>query len=136
MQTQTTIDEARLARVEVLLKGAHEPPNGTFAACAMEAVAYVAGEKWSDHPECVSPVIGGFMRSWNDGLPNDADRTRLLLPLIPKIINTRDEALERRRATMAADWLIRGVLMIFGISGSKQPGCDLHHSASHRSMSA
>jgi hypothetical protein len=47
------------------------------------------------------------MRPWNDGLP-DADRSRLLLPLIPKIIGTKGSAaLETRRANMAADWFIR-----------------------------
>jgi hypothetical protein len=65
--------------------GAHTP-NGTF--CLLEAVAYVAGEKWSDHPACVSPVIATFGRSWNDSLPDNAARDRLLKPLIPLMIGT------------------------------------------------
>jgi hypothetical protein len=74
----------------------------------MEAVAYVAGEPWSDHPCCTCPVITAFMVAWNDGLPNDDDRTRLLLPLIPALVGTRGSpALETRRANMAADWYIR-----------------------------
>jgi hypothetical protein len=101
------LDEARLARITELKSGAHRPPNGHFAACAMEAVAYIAGEPWSDHPECACPVIAAFMRMWNDGLP-DGERTTLLLPLIPKLVGTRgSEALEERRSLMAADWLIR-----------------------------
>ena len=57
--------------------------------------------------ECVCPVIGAFMRSWNDSLPDDR-RTALLLPLIPKTIGTRgSDALANRRAAMATDWLIR-----------------------------
>jgi hypothetical protein len=48
------------------------------------------------------------MRVWNDGIPDDAERTTLLKPLIPKLINTRgSKVLESRRATMAADWLVR-----------------------------
>jgi hypothetical protein len=72
----------------------------------MELASYVAREPWSDHPECVSPVIGGFLRSWNDNLP-DEDRTRLLLPLLPRILNTAAPELEERRSLMAADWLVR-----------------------------
>ena len=88
-----------------LKSGAHSP-NSTF--CVMEAVAYVAGEPWSDKPECACPIISSFLRSWNDALPTDADRDRLLKPLIPKLVNTRgDKALEEKRALMAADWLVR-----------------------------
>src|SRR5262245_64601994 len=73
----------------------------------MEAVAYVAGEPWSDSPQCACPVISAFLRTWNDGL-NDADRNRLLKPLIPRLVGTRgSKAVEERRSMMAADWLIR-----------------------------
>jgi hypothetical protein len=101
----TTIDQTRLARIKTLKHGSHD--NLRSGACVMEAAAYVAREPWSDHPECVSPVIGAFLRSWNDGLPSNAERDRLLMPLIPRIIDTRNAALEERRACMAADWLIR-----------------------------
>src|ERR1700685_3688163 len=88
-----------------LKSGAHSP-NSTF--CVMEAVAYVAGEPWSDHPECACPVISTFLRSWNDALPTDADRDRLLKPLIRDLVGTRSTAeVENRRATMCADWLVR-----------------------------
>ena len=94
----------RFARIDTLYSGSHEA-NGKM--CAMEAVAFVAGEPWSDHPECSCPVIGAFMRAWNDGLP-DKDRTKLLLPLIPRLVGTRgSKKLEERRALMAADWLVR-----------------------------
>src|SRR5712664_2641057 len=73
----------------------------------MEAVAFVAGEKWSDNPECACPVISAFLRSWNDGLPTDADRDRLLKNLIPRLVNTRNKSLEEKRSLMAADWLVR-----------------------------
>ena len=96
--------EERLAHFGPLAAGAHEP-NGK--ACVMEAVSFVAGEPWSDHPECACPVISSFLRSWNDGLPDD-ERDALLRPLIPRLIGTRDfAALETRRSFMAADWLVR-----------------------------
>ena len=108
MPETLTIDETRLARVTTLKGGSHQPPNGEFAACVMEAVSYIADEPWSDHPACTCPVITAFMVNWNDNLPSDEDRARLLLPLIPKLIGTRgSKALKNRRATMAADWLIR-----------------------------
>src|SRR5204862_189506 len=74
--------------------------------CVMEAVAYVAGEPWSDAPKCVSPVIGQFLRSWNDSL-SDSDR-QMLKPLIPKVVGTRTSADdEQARAWIATDWLAR-----------------------------
>src|SRR3546814_10282733 len=85
--------------------GGHDDINGGM--CVMEAVAYVAGEPWSDNPECACPVISSFLRSWNDGLPDD-ERNELLRPLIPLLVGTRgDKGLEERRALMAADWLVR-----------------------------
>jgi hypothetical protein len=99
-------DAQRLAQITTLKEGSHE--DFETGACIMEAVAYVTGEPWSDHPACACPVITTFMISWNDALLSDEERTRLLLPLIPKIVGTRgSEALESRRATMAADWLVR-----------------------------
>ncbi|MBA2125090.1 hypothetical protein DLM45_02465 [Hyphomicrobium methylovorum] len=104
--TDTQIDTNRLSQITVLGEGSHTSFDDGL--CAMEAVAYIAGEPWSDHPACACPVIAAFMRSWNDGLPSDEDRNRLLLPLVPKLVGTRaTPEIEQRRATMAADWLIR-----------------------------
>lgn len=101
----TTILLERLEAVTALASGAHA--DGSVQMCAMEAAAWIAGEPWSDHPECVCPVISAFMRSWNDSLPDDK-RSALLLPLIPSTIGTRGSAaLASRRATMATDWLVR-----------------------------
>ena len=87
----------------VLQCGSHSP-DSTF--CVMEAVAYIAGESWSDRPVCASPSISGFLRKWNDGM-NDEDR-QILKSLVPKLIGTRgSDALEQRRYMMAFDWTIR-----------------------------
>ena len=98
--------EQRLEKIQSLsLKvGSHSPDS---EMCVMEAVAFVAGERWSDSPECACPVISVFIRSWNDALRSDADRDRLLKPLIPRLIGTRNPALEQKRSLMAADWLVR-----------------------------
>jgi hypothetical protein len=100
------IDPERFEKLPPLRHGSHTANDTDM--CVMEAVAWVTHKEWSDHPPCVCPVISAFMRSWNDGLPNDDERTALLKPLIPKLINTRGSAaLEQHRATMAADWLVR-----------------------------
>ena len=86
--------------------GSHEPSDGEF--CVMEAVAYIQGEEWSDAPKCVCPVISTFLRAWNDGLPDDATRTRLLAPLALLCVGTRSTAgVKLKRSWMAFDWLVR-----------------------------
>ena len=106
MTAVIAIDPERFERLPLLKHGSHKANDE--AMCVMEAVAWVTHKEWSDQPPCVCPVIGAFMRAWNDGLPNDEERTALLKPLIPKLINTKgSEALANRRAAMAADWLVR-----------------------------
>lgn len=75
--------------------------------CAMEVVAWLAGEPHSDAPVCASAPIAAFMRSWNDTL-RDEDRDRLLKPLLPRLLHTRSTPeVEDRRAWLAFDWLVR-----------------------------
>jgi hypothetical protein len=102
----TPVIDERWEKLKTLsLKSGAHSPDSTF--CVMEAVAFVAGEEWSDRPQCACPVIGAFLRSWNDGLPSDAERDRLLKDLIPQLVGTRNKDVERKRSLMAADWLIR-----------------------------
>jgi hypothetical protein len=42
----------------------------------VELASMIGGEKFSDRPNCVCPVIGSFLRSWNDRA-GYADRQRL-----------------------------------------------------------
>ena len=89
----------------VLSSGAHDRPNGAFEACVMELSSYLAGEPWSDHPACVSPVLGEFLRSWNDSLDN---KTRQKLkPYAARVIGTSGDGKDDQRAWMAVDWLAR-----------------------------
>ena len=83
--------------------------NRAAGMCAMEAAAYIAGEAHSAQPACVSPAITAFMAGWNDGLPSDAERDRLLKPLIPLVIGTRtnDPAVEIHIGYLATDWFLR-----------------------------
>ena len=76
--------------------------------CAMEFAAYLAGEPHSDEPTCVCPAIRAFCVSWNDALPSDAERNRLLLPLVPRTIDSKSTpAVQEYRAFLAFDWLTR-----------------------------
>lgn len=82
--------------------GAHAGIDGGM--CIMEAVAFVSGEPWSDHPECACPVIGAFLRTWNDALP-DNQRTDLLRPS-SRIWLAHD--LRRKSNAVARCWLPTG----------------------------
>lgn len=88
-----------------LKAGAHKPDTGEMSL--MEAVAYVAGEPWSESPVCASPVIAVFLRSWSDDL-GDEVRNRLLKPYVYRLVGTAaSQAVEDARAWMCLDWLVR-----------------------------
>jgi len=88
----------------VLAEGAHDNPDDGM--CVMEAVAYIAGEPFSDHPACASTVVGAFLRAWNDALP-DSDRQQLKR-YISRLVGSKGTAdQEDERAWMALDWLVR-----------------------------
>lgn len=61
-------------RLPMLDKGGHMPYRSQ--ACAMEAAAWLAGEKWSDHPRSVHRVIAQAARVTNDTM-NDNERQEL-----------------------------------------------------------
>ena len=99
-------DRISLAMSAPLNSGDHSHFRNPGEWCVMEAVAYVAGEPWSDAPECACPAITQVLVGWNDGLDDD-DRTRLLRPLIPEIVGTRGSAaLEERRRWRLCDWTV------------------------------
>jgi hypothetical protein len=89
--------------------GAHDGPAGPGdeppQMCLLEAAAWVAGEPWSDHPKCVSPVLGVLGRRLNDVLPDD--RRQELKPLVPLLLGTAGDGLDEARSYLALDWLIR-----------------------------
>src|SRR5690348_3612802 len=100
-----SIVEDRVSVLETLTLKAGGHKSFEQGACVMEAVAYVAGEPWSDHPQCASPILGSFLRSWNDRL-NDTDR-QLLKPYIVRLVGTNtgpDD--EQTRRWMLLDWLV------------------------------
>lgn len=109
MTGQAVIPE-RLTTIEhlELASGNHPPPKGPddVQACVMEAVAYVAGEPWSDHPECASPILTSFLIAWNDRL--DDESRQILKPYIPRLVGTNTgEADEATRRYMLTEWIVR-----------------------------
>lgn len=68
--------------VPVLSAGRHRRPRQ--GACFMEFASYLAGETWSDHPQCTHPLLAFLARGVND-FTSDDGRQRLA-PLIPSVI--------------------------------------------------
>jgi hypothetical protein len=54
--------------------GRHRSPDD--GVCVVELASMIGGEEFSDRPDCVCPVIGAFLRSWNDRA-GYTDRQRL-----------------------------------------------------------
>ncbi|MHC4816120.1 MAG: hypothetical protein ACYTFN_23925 [Planctomycetota bacterium] len=93
-------------------RGAHESRDDGL--CAMEMVAWLAGEEHSDDPRCACPVIASYVRALNDCLPSNADRERHLRRLLPQLVNTRSHLqLRRRRAFRVADHGARVLAAMF-----------------------
>lgn len=68
-----------------LSAGAHRTPRR--GACFMEFASYLAGERWSDHPECTDPTLAALARGVNDQI---GDRRRdELVGHIPRVIGLR-----------------------------------------------
>ena len=50
-------------------RGKHSSPDQ--GACVMELASMLAGERFGDRPRAVCPVIGAFLRTYNDALDDD-----------------------------------------------------------------
>ncbi len=84
--------------------GAHSDPSK--GVCVMEAVSYIVGEPFSDHPKCACPIITRVAQSVNDRL-SDTDRQKLI-DYIPRIAGTRStHAVKMRRMYRAVDLAVR-----------------------------
>ncbi|MEO6595589.1 MAG: hypothetical protein ABIP94_12625 [Planctomycetota bacterium] len=91
-----------------LQRGAHASRDDGM--CAMEMVAWLAGEAHSDEPVCSCPVLSAFVRACNDAMTDEA-RNRHLRPLVPLLVNTRGKAAaERARGMLVIDTLVRRLL--------------------------
>lgn len=72
----------------------------------LEAVSVIGGEKFSDRPRSVSPVIAAFLKDWNDELEDDArQELKKFIPRIAGSVLTQD--IEEFRTWLTVDWLVR-----------------------------
>ena len=87
-----------------LARGKH--PSSDHGVCVMELASMLAGEPFTDHPRSVCPVIGAFLRSYNDRL--DERWRQDLYEFAAKVVGTRStRAVERQRAQMCSEWARR-----------------------------
>jgi hypothetical protein len=68
-----------------LVPGRHRSADG--GVCATELASMLAGERFSDRPRSVCPVIGGFLRAYNDAV--DDARRGDLVPYASEVVGTR-----------------------------------------------
>lgn len=90
-----------------LSRGKHQSPE--HGACIMELASMLAGERFTDRPRSVCPVLGGFLRAYNDVV--DDDRRHDLYPYAALAVGTRSdphvEALRAERCLAFAERLHR-----------------------------
>ena len=97
--------------------GRHRRPQD--GVCTMELVAWMAGERHTDRPRSVSPVIAAFTRSFNDAL-SDVQRQRLGA-LAPRMIETRGTPVDEQvRMQILWDWMVAGAVPAW-ITAAGQP---------------
>lgn len=94
------IDPMSPELLPVLSHGKHR--NARRGACFMEYASHLAGERWSDHPDCTHPALAALARLVNDW-SSDTNRARLA-PMIPSVIGLlgEDQRLELLLAVRAA----------------------------------
>ena len=92
---QATYQTVRLSR------GKHHSPDD--GVCVMELASMLGGEEFTDRPACVSPVVGGFLRSYNDRI--DDDRRQDFYEYAAKVVGTAAAVeVEARRAARCVAW--------------------------------
>lgn len=86
-----------------LSKGKHASPED--GACVMELTSMLAGEPFTDHPSSACPVIGSFLRAYNDSV--DDGRRQDLYALAARIVGSRGSIhIQRARSKLLANWAL------------------------------
>jgi hypothetical protein len=71
----------------------------------MELASMLAGEPFSDHPASACPVVGSFLRAYNDSVGDQ--RRQDLYAYAARVVGSRSSAaVQRRRAERVAAWAI------------------------------
>ena len=68
-----------------LRRGAHRDPEDGM--CVMELTSQLARERFTDRPRCVDPVVGAYLRTFNDRVGHRARQA--LVPYAPRCVGTR-----------------------------------------------
>src|SRR3954470_8188504 len=82
-----------------LARGRHKSPGE--GACVMELASMLGGERFTDRPRCVDPVIAAYLRAFNDRL--SPKRRQELRPYAAAVVGTagsRAITRARRRACL------------------------------------
>src|SRR5438270_4303472 len=81
--------------------GRHDGPGSVV--CIMELASMLAGERFSDHPVSVCPIIGALLRAYNDDI--DEPRRHDLYRYAAESVGTRGSfRLQLQRAHRALEW--------------------------------
>jgi hypothetical protein len=87
-----------------LAPGRHRSPDE--GVCATELASMLAGERFTDRPRTLCPVIGAFLRAYNDAV--DDARRQELVPYAAEVVNTRaSRDVVRRRAELCGGFIER-----------------------------
>ena len=86
--------------------GSHQDPDSGL--CLLEAVSLFAGEKHTDHPKCVSPLLANVGIRLNDRA-TDAQRQDLKR-FIPLVVGTAEDGKDDARRWLAVDRSVRFLL--------------------------
>jgi hypothetical protein len=87
-----------------LSRGRHSSPRD--GACVMELASMLAGERFTDHPRSVCPVLGSLLRSYNDA--TDDERRQDLYPVAAAVVDTAGGSeVRRQRAEHLTEWIAR-----------------------------
>src|SRR5262249_17161328 len=92
-----------MATFQAARLGPGRPDGPGAVVCIMEPAAMLSGERFSDHPVSVCPVIGSLLRAYNDNL-DDRRRQDLYRYAAEAVYTRADFPLQRRRAQIAIDW--------------------------------
>ena len=80
--------------------------SSKYGACVMELASMLAGEPFSDHPASVCPVIGAFLRAYNDSLDNH--RRQDLYEYAARVVGSAGStAVQHARSERLASWTLQ-----------------------------
>jgi hypothetical protein len=94
-------------------RGKHRSPEE--GVCAMEMAAMLAHEPFNDRPKSVCPIIGAFLRTYNDSI--DDRRRQDLYAYASRVVGTRgSKAMRRQRTDLCREWANRHAEAVPGVA--------------------